>query len=228
MRILVVDDEPAVRMVTKRILQRNGYAVLEASGGPEALRVLREHPGPIQLLLTDVIMPEMNGRELAERVRERRPGIKVMYMSAYSPEAIALDGLLDEGATFLRKPFALEELLARLRALLRRYEPEPNVGAELVLGDLRLDLVAYEAWRGDRQIQFTRTEWLLLELFLRNPRQVLTRSVINERVWGYDFGPASNSLGVYVGYLRRKLEQDGRPRLIHTMRGVGYVLREPT
>ena len=116
--VLVVDDEPAVRMVTKRILQRNGYAVLEASGGPEALRVLREHPGPIQLLLTDVIMPEMNGREVAERVRERRPGIKVMYMSAYSPEAIALDGLLDEGATFLRKPFEIGPLLQAVRQAL--------------------------------------------------------------------------------------------------------------
>jgi CheY-like chemotaxis protein len=118
--VLVVDDEPAVRLVTKRILQRNGYAVLEASGGAAALQVLREHPGPVQLLLTDVIMPEMNGREVAERVRERRPGIRVMYMSAYSPEAIALDGLLDEGAAFLRKPFEIGGLLEAVQQALHR------------------------------------------------------------------------------------------------------------
>ena len=116
--MLVVDDEPAVRLVTKRILQRNGYTVLEASGGHEALRVLREHPGPIQLLLTDVIMPEMNGREVAERVRARRPGIKVLFMSAYSPEAIAHDGLVDEGAAFLRKPFEIGRLLQAVRRTL--------------------------------------------------------------------------------------------------------------
>ena len=151
----------------------------------------------------------------------------VLMLTARDAVADRVAGL-DAGADdYLVKPFALEELLARMRALLRR-SSDGGEGRELRFDDLVLDLDMREARFGMRTIELTRTEFLLLELFLRNPRQVLTRSVINERVWGYDFGPASNSLGVYVGYLRRKLEQDGRARLIHTMRGVGYVLREGT
>ena len=202
MRILVVDDEPAVREALERALHLDGYDVQLAANGREALAAVPE-ADPDAVVL-DVLM--LTARDA---VADRVAG-------------------LDAGADdYLVKPFALEELLARLRALLRRHEPEPEADAELAFGDLRLDLVAYEAWRGERQVQLTRTEWLLLELFVRNPRRVLSRAVIFDRVWGYDFGPTSKALEVYVGYLRRKTEAGGEPRLLHTVRSVGYILREP-
>jgi two-component system, OmpR family, response regulator MprA len=223
MRILVVDDERAVRGSVRRALALEGYAVSEAEGGQQALNELKARV--MDAVVLDVLMPGVDGLEVCRRLREAGDRVPVLLLTAREGVADRVAGL-DAGADdYLVKPFALEELLARLRALLRRTS-EGGGGHELRFDGLTLDLDMREARVGARAIQLTRTEFSLLELFMRNPRQVLTRSVINERVWGYDFGPASNSLGVYVGYLRRKLEEGGRPRLIHTMRGVGYVLRE--
>jgi two-component system, OmpR family, response regulator MprA len=225
MRILVVDDERAVRGSVRRALALEGYNVSEAAGGREALEELKGRT--MDAVVLDVLMPDVDGLEVCRRLRRAGDRVPVLMLTARDAVADRVAGL-DAGADdYLVKPFALEELLARMRALLRR-SSDGGEGRQLRFDDLVLDLDMREAQFGMRKIELTRTEFLLLELFLRNPRQVLTRSVINERVWGYDFGPASNSLGVYVGYLRRKLEQDGRPRLIHTMRGVGYVLREGT
>ena len=222
-RVLVVDDEPPVRDALERALSLEGYEVDLAEDGGQALKkVAIEEPDVIVL---DVLMPGVDGLETCRRLRAEGHGLPVLMLTARDAVSDRVDGL-DAGADdYLVKPFALEELLARLRALMRRLSPEE--ADVLRFSDLVLDLGAYEARRGNRVIDLTRTEFLLLELFMRNPRQVLTRSIIFDRVWGYDFGPTSNSLEVYVGYLRRKTEAGGEPRLIHTMRGVGYVLREP-
>jgi len=222
-RVLVVDDEPPVRDALERALSLEGYKVDLAEDGAEALKkVATEEP---DVILLDVLMPGVDGLETCRRLRAEGRGLPVLMLTARDAVSDRVDGL-DAGADdYLVKPFALEELLARLRALMRRSNPEE--ADVLRFSDLVLDLGAYEARRGNRVIDLTRTEFLLLELFMRNPRQVLTRSIIFDRVWGYDFGPTSNSLEVYVGYLRRKTEAGGEPRLIHTMRGVGYVLREP-
>jgi two-component system, OmpR family, response regulator MprA len=222
-RVLVVDDEPPVRDALERALSLEGYEVDLAEDGGQALKkVAIEEPDVIVL---DVLMPGVDGLETCRRLRAEGHGLPVLMLTARDAVSDRVDGL-DAGADdYLVKPFALEELLARLRALMRRLSPEE--ADVLRFSDLVLDVGAYEARRGNRVIDLTRTEFLLLELFMRNPRQVLTRSIIFDRVWGYDFGPTSNSLEVYVGYLRRKTEAGGEPRLIHTMRGVGYVLREP-
>ena len=223
MRILVVDDEPAVRDAVRRALVLSGYTVETADGGGAAVTALAaEAPDAIVL---DVAMPGVDGLEVCRRLRASGDRTPVLMLTARDTVADRVEGL-DAGADdYLVKPFALEELLARLRALLRRTGPaEP--GAVLRFADLELDPVAHTVARGGRRIDLTRTEFALLELLLRNPRVVLTRSVIHERIWGYDFGPGSNALGVYVGYLRRKLEAGGESRLIQTVRGVGYVLRE--
>jgi two-component system response regulator MprA len=223
MRILVVDDERAVRGSVRRALALEGYAVSEAEGGQKALDELIART--MDAVVLDVLMPDVDGLEVCRRLRAAGDRVPVLMLTAREAVEDRVAGL-DAGADdYLIKPFALEELLARLRALLRRTS-EGGDGRELRFDGLVLDLDMREARVGGRTIELTRTEFALLELFMRNPRQVLTRPVINERVWGYDFGPASNSLGVYVGYLRRKLEGDGHPRLLHTMRGVGYVLRE--
>jgi two-component system response regulator MprA len=222
MRILVVDDEPAVRASLARALRLDGYDVALATGGHEALDALAGTP-PDALVL-DVAMPELGGLELCRRLRAAGDRTPVLMLTARDRVADRVSGL-DAGADdYLVKPFALEELTARLRALLRRSGGEER---ELLrFADVALDTAAHEVSRGGRTIELTRTEYLLLELLLRHPRQVLTRSAIFEHVWGYDFGATSNSLEVYVGYLRRKTEAGGGGRLIHTMRGVGYVLRE--
>jgi two-component system response regulator MprA len=222
-RVLVVDDEPPVRDALERALSLEGYEVDLAEDGGQALKkVATEEPDVIVL---DVLMPGVDGLETCRRLRADGHALPVLMLTARDAVSDRVDGL-DAGADdYLVKPFALEELLARLRALLRRSSPEE--ADVLRFSDLVLDLGAYEARRGSRVIDLTRTEFSLLELFMRNPKQVLTRSIIFDRVWGYDFGPTSNSLEVYVGYLRRKTEAGGEPRLIHTMRGVGYVLREP-
>jgi two-component system, OmpR family, response regulator MprA len=222
-RVLVVDDEPPVRDALERALSLEGYKVDLAEDGAQALKkVATEGPDVIVL---DVLMPGVDGLETCRRLRADGHALPVLMLTARDAVSDRVDGL-DAGADdYLVKPFALEELLARLRALLRRSSPEE--ADVLRFSDLVLDLGAYEARRGNRVIDLTRTEFSLLELFMRNPKQVLTRSIIFDRVWGYDFGPTSNSLEVYVGYLRRKTEAGGEPRLIHTMRGVGYVLREP-
>ena len=222
-KVLVVDDEPSVREALRRALTLEGYEVDLANGGSQALRKLSS-AGPDAIVL-DVLMPEVDGLEVCRRLRtlgDLTPVLVLTARDAISDRVAGLDAGADD---YLVKPFALEELLARLRALLRRAGSQEGAD-KLRFADLELDPVAHEVRRGDRPIQLTRTEFLLLELLLLHPRQVLTRSVIFDRVWGYDFGPSSNSLEVYIGYLRRKTESDGEPRLIHTVRGVGYVLKE--
>jgi two-component system response regulator MprA len=224
MRILVVDDEPAVRDALERALTLDGYAVATAPNGREALHQLAgDAPDAVVL---DVLMPYVDGLEVCRMLRSRGDRTPVLMLTARDQVSDRVAGL-DAGADdYVVKPFALDELLARLRALLRRAGPG-DASDVLRYADLRLDPLAHEVHRADRHIELTRTEYALLELLLRHPRQVMTRDVIFDRVWGYDFGPGSNSLEVYVGYLRRKTEANGEPRLIHTVRGVGYVLREP-
>jgi two-component system, OmpR family, response regulator MprA len=224
MRILVVDDDRSVRDSLRRSLAFNGYQVELANDGQAALdAVLVQRPDAMVL---DVMMPRLDGLEVCRRLRGGGDDLPILVLTARDAVSDRVAGL-DAGADdYLPKPFALEELLARLRALLRRGAGGER-GEVLRYDDLELDPLGHTVRRGRRAVELTRTEFLLLELFLRHPRQVLTRSQIFERVWGYDFGPASNSLEVYVGYLRRKLEADGEPRLLQTVRGVGYVLREP-
>ena len=224
MRILVVDDEPAVRESLRRALQLEGYDVELAGDGEEALE--RVHAIAADAVVLDVSMPRLDGLETCRRLRSEGNSIPVLMLTARDEVSDRVAGL-DAGADdYVVKPFALEELLARLRALLRRVTPAED-GDLLRFADLELDPATREVRRGGDSIELTRTEFSLLELFLLNPRQVLTRSIIFERVWGYDFGFASNSLDVYIGYLRRKTEAGGKARLIQTVRGVGYALREP-
>jgi two-component system response regulator MprA len=222
-RVLVVDDEPGVRIALERALRLEAYDVELAADGREALeRVATAAPDAVVL---DVAMPRMDGLEVCRRLRDagdRTPVLMLTARDAVDDRVAGLDAGADD---YLVKPFALKELKARLRALLRRTGPANDDGP-LRFADLVLDPVAYEVWRGERRIDLSRTEFHLLALFLEHPRQVLTRGQIFERVWGYDFGAGSNALGVYVGYLRRKTEAGGEPRLLHTVRGVGYVLRE--
>jgi two-component system, OmpR family, response regulator MprA len=225
MKILVVDDERAVRESLRRALELEGYQVELAEDGEVALERVASPAAPDAVIL-DVLMPGIDGLEVCRRLRAEDNAVPVLMLTARAEVDSRVAGL-DAGADdYLPKPFALAELLARLRALLRRVGNGDDAADVLRFSDLELDLGTREVRRGDATIDLTRTEFALLELFLRNPRQVLTRSIIFERVWGYDFGPTSNSLDVYIGYLRRKTEEGGAPRLIHTIRGVGYALRE--
>jgi two-component system, OmpR family, response regulator MprA len=224
-KILVVDDERAVRESLRRALELEGYEIELAADGLEALQLL-EANGDAQpdAVILDVLMPAVDGLEVCRRIRRGGNRVPVLMLTARDAIENRVAGL-DAGADdYVTKPFALEELVARVRALLRR----TSVGADELLrfADLELDPGTREVRRGGDPIELTRTEFALLELFMTNPRQVLTRSIIFERVWGYDFGFASNSLDVYIGYLRRKTEAGGKPRLIQTVRGVGYALRE--
>ena len=223
MKILVVDDERAVRESLRRALELEGYEIELAVDGSEALDRLASSEEPDAMIL-DILMPGVDGLEVCRRIRGTCSKLPVLMLTARTEVEDRVAGLEAGADDYVTKPFALEELLARVRALLRRATDED--GDVLRFADLELDPGTREVRRGDRQIELTRTEFSLLELFLQNPRQVLTRSVIFERVWGYDFGFASNSLDVYIGYLRRKTEAAGEPRLIHTVRGVGYALRE--
>jgi two-component system response regulator MprA len=199
------------------------YEVAHAGDGREALE--RLGASPYEAVILDVGMPRLDGIEVCRRMRQSGDRTPVLMLTARGEVDDRVAGL-DAGADdYLVKPFALRELLARLRALLRRADELDGDAEALSFEDLRLDLLSHEAFRGERPLALTRTEFLLLEMFMRNPRKVLTRSAIFEDVWGYDFGSSSNSLGVYIGYLRRKTELDSQPRLLHTVRGVGYVLR---
>jgi two-component system, OmpR family, response regulator MprA len=221
-RLLVVDDEPAIRQALDLVLSLNGFEVEMAVDGREAMRALSgQRPDAVIL---DVLMPELDGLEVCRRIRAAGDRTPVLMLTARAEVSERVAGLEAGADDYLVKPFAHEELIARLRALLRRTGWE-DAGELLRFEDLELDPVAHEARRAGSLLELTRTEFLLLELLMRHPRQVLTRATIFDRVWGYDFGPSSNSLEVYVGYLRRKTEAQGRPRLLHTVRGVGYVLR---
>ena len=230
MRILVVDDDRAVRESIRRSLQFNGYQVDMAGDGQQALdAVSQERPDAMVL---DVMMPRLDGLEVCRRLRGTGDDLPILVLTARDAVSDRVAGL-DAGADdYLPKPFALEELLARLRALLRRASTEtadgrsPDAPPVMRFADLELDPGTRDVRRGERPISLTRTEFALLELFLAHPKQVLNRSRILEDVWGYDFPTSGNALEVYVGYLRRKTEAEGEPRLIHTVRGVGYVLRE--
>src|SRR5829696_2450180 len=220
-RVLIVDDEPAVRAALDRALRLDGYDVELAADGREALDRLADTRQDAVVL--DVAMPGLDGLEVCRRLRaagDRTPVLMLTARDAVDDRVAGLDAGADD---YLVKPFALKELKARLRALLRRTDPG---GGPLRFAGLELDRGAREVRRAGRPIELSRTEFALLELFLEHPRQVLARSTIFERVWGYDFGATSNALGVYVGYLRRKTEAAGEPRLLHTVRGIGYVLRD--
>jgi len=222
--ILVVDDDSAVRDSLRRALQLEGYAVETAGDGAEALGRIEGRDVDPDALVLDVLMPNVDGLEVARRLRRTGNRVPILMLTARDEVTDRVAGL-DAGADdYVVKPFALEELLARLRALLRRSADEAV--DVLRFADLELDTATREVRRDGDEIELTRTEFALLELFMLNPRQVLTRSIIFERVWGYDFGFGSNSLDVYIGYLRRKTEAGGKPRLIQTIRGVGYALRD--
>jgi two-component system response regulator MprA len=226
-KILVVDDERAVREALRRALELEGYEIELAEDGRQALeRLGGENGEEPDAVILDVLMPGMDGLEVCRTLRGQGSRLPILMLTARTQVEDRVEGL-DAGADdYLTKPFALEELLARVRALLRRSSDDGSDGETLRFADVELDPGTREVRRDGERIELTRTEFSLLELFLLNPRQVLTRSVIFERVWGYDFGFASNSLDVYIGYLRRKTEAGGKPRLIHTVRGVGYALRE--
>jgi two-component system response regulator MprA len=223
--VLVVEDDRAVRESLRRSLEFNGYHVSTASDGAEALAGISGiNPDAVVM---DVMMPRLDGLETTRALRKVGNTVPILVLTARDAVGDRVEGL-DAGADdYLTKPFALEELLARLRALLRRVAPETGDADEhLSFADLSMDLASREVRRNGRLMELTRTEFTLLELFLRRPRRVLERSFILEEVWGFDFPTTANSLEVYVGYLRRKTEAEGEPRLIHTVRGVGYVLRE--
>ncbi|MGH3412664.1 MAG: response regulator transcription factor [Marmoricola sp.] len=224
-RVLIVEDDRAVRESLRRSLEFNGYTVSLAEDGAEALAgISRFNPDAVVM---DVMMPRLDGLETTRALRSVGNDVPILVLTARDAVGDRVEGL-DAGADdYLTKPFALEELLARLRALLRRIGPQGEDADEVLsFADLSMDLATREVQRGERRIELTRTEFSLLELFLRRPRRVLERSFILEEVWGFDFPTTANSLEVYVGYLRRKTEAEDEPRLLHTVRGVGYVLRE--
>jgi two-component system response regulator MprA len=228
MRVLVVDDDRAVRDSLRRSLEFNDFEVVTAADGAEALAVIG-NVSPDAVVM-DVMMPRLDGLETTKALRSAGNNVPILVLTARDAVSDRVAGL-DAGADdYLPKPFALEELLARLRALLRRASAEAEAAQQpstaMRFADLELDPGTREVRRGERPISLTRTEFALLELLLAHPKQVLTRGRILEEVWGYDFPTSGNALEVYVGYLRRKTEADGEPRLIHTVRGVGYVLRE--
>jgi two-component system response regulator MprA len=224
-RILVVDDDAAVRDSLARTLRFEAYQVDTAQDGQEALDAV--HADEPDAVILDVSMPRLDGLQACRQLRAEGVLVPVLMLTARDSVGDRVAGL-DAGADdYLVKPFALQELLARVRAMLRRSMlASSGPSNSLVFADLRLDQQTREVWRGTRTLRLTRTEFSILEVFLRHPRQVLTRASLFDQVWGYDFGESSNSMNVYLGYLRRKLEADGEPRLLHTVRGVGFVLRE--
>ena len=223
MNVLIIDDDPRITALLKRALNYEGYPATVAGDGAGGLeRALRENP---DLVVLDIMMPGLDGWEVCRRIRAEKD-IPVLMLTARDEVADRVKGL-DLGADdYLVKPFALEEFLARVRALLRRRKATAEGGRRLCFADLALDTGTREVFRGSREISLTAREFDLLLLFMDNPRQVLTRDLLMERVWGYDFSGESNVLEVYVGMIRQKLEEAGEKRLVHTVRGVGYVLKE--
>jgi two-component system response regulator MprA len=229
MQILVVDDDQSVRDSLARSLQYVGYEVTTAADGVEALAKLASVKA--DAVIMDVMMPRLDGLETTRMLRQSGNDVPILVLTARDAVNDRVDGLDAGGDDYMVKPFARDELLARLRALTRRSHPtEPSAGAEtpdrLTFADLTLDPQTREVTRAGRRIALTRTEFALLQTFMENPRRVLERSWLLNEVWGFDFPTTANSLEVYIGYLRRKTEQDGEPRLIHTVRGIGYALRE--
>ncbi len=224
MRILVVDDERSVRDAIERLLRLEGHEARLAADGDQALAALAQ--GTPDAVVLDVLMPGTDGLEVCRTLRAGGNRVPVLMLTARDGVGDRVAGLEAGADDYLTKPFALEELMARLRALVRRSAWADPAAGTLAHADLTMDLRGYVVRRGERRVELTRTEWQLLELLLRHPGQVLTRGQITEHVWGYDPGPTSNPLEVYVGYLRRKLEAGGERRLVHTARGVGYVLRD--
>jgi two-component system, OmpR family, response regulator MprA len=224
--ILVVDDEPDVRESLRLALELESFHVVTAENGLKALMEVNDHE--VGAIVLDLAMPFVDGLEVCRRLRAAGNQVPILMLTAHDAVDDRVAGLEAGADDYLPKPFALRELVARLRAIMRRTLGDGAASAAegLTYADLRLDPRQHRVWRGERLLSLTRTEYLLLEAFLEHPEQVLERSQIQMRVWGYDFGGESNSLGVYIGYLRRKLEEGGEPRLIHTVRSVGYALRE--
>jgi two-component system response regulator MprA len=222
-RVLIAEDDRSVRQSLQRALRYEGYDISLAVDGAEALEAVKDDRPDV--LILDIMMPHVDGLSVCRRIRSKGDDLPILMLTAKHEISDRVAGL-DAGADdYLVKPFALEELLARLRALLRRTAPE-DLGGPLTFSDLSLDPETRRIERDGREIELTKTEFDLLELLMLNAGIVLTREVIYDRIWGYDFGTSSNSLDVYIGYLRRKTEGEGESRLIHTVRGVGYVLRE--
>ncbi|MBI2863152.1 MAG: response regulator transcription factor [Chloroflexi bacterium] len=221
MQLLVVDDDPQILSLLRRGLSLEGYSVDLAEDGAKALAMLRDKA--YDLVVLDVMLPGVDGVEICRRLRagSEVPVLMLTARASVQDRVVGLDSGADD---YLVKPFSLDELLARVRALLRRHQPSAHT--LLQFGDLKLDPATREVWRGDEQVQLTAKEFELLELFIRHPRQVLSRETIYDRVWGYDFGGESNIIEVYIRYLRTKLEPPGKSKLIQTVRGVGYALRE--
>jgi two-component system, OmpR family, response regulator MprA len=223
MNVLVVDDDFAIRESLDRSLRANGYDVELANDGTEALRAIGG--APFDVVVLDVLMPGRDGIDVCRTLRAAGNRVPILMLTARDTISDRVAGLEAGADDYLVKPFALEELIARLRALVRR--TTADAGETLLrFGDLSLDRRSLEVQRGGRRIELPRMQLLLLELFMLNPRQVLPRALVYERVWGYDFGGSSNSLDVHLSQLRHKLEDGGEPRLIHTVRGMGYILRE--
>jgi two-component system response regulator MprA len=225
-RVLLADDDRAIRDSLTRALELEGYAVVAVANGAEALEAARQQPADV--LVLDLMMPAVDGLTVCRVLRAEKDRTPILMLTARTETADRVAGL-DAGADdYLPKPFELDELLARLRALLRRFRPETDgdtAEAVLQVADLRLDPKARRAWRGARELELSKTEFELLELLLRNAGIVLDHSTIYDRIWGYDFGPDSKNLSVYISYLRRKVEVPGESKLIHTVRGVGYTVR---
>jgi two-component system response regulator MprA len=225
-RVLVADDDRAIRASLVRALELEGYMVVAVADGAAALDAARTEPPDV--LVLDVMMPGVDGLTVCRVLRSERDHTPILMLTARTETSDRVAGL-DAGADdYLPKPFELDELLARLRALLRRAQPTPDgdpSDSTLNLADLRIDVAAHRVWRGNREIELSKTEFDLLELLVRNAGIVLDHSTIYDRIWGYDFGPDSKNLAVYISYIRRKVEGAGDPKLIHTVRGVGYTAR---
>ena len=223
MRVLIVEDEPGIVRMLERGLAAHGYQCVTADNGEDGVRLANEET--VELVLLDIMLPGLDGQEVLRRIRARRPGLPVLMLTARDDlenKVSALDGGADD---YLTKPFAFEELLARMRVLTRRAD-QPQA-SRLEAGDLKIDLLSHRVWRGDKRIELSSREFALLEYFMRHPGQVLSRQQILSAIWDYAFDPGSNVVDVYVRYLRRKIDRPGEPSAIATVRGAGYRFEPP-